>query len=114
MALLVMLSISALSIAAYDKLVRQPRTPRLAVVDVGEIYRLRHQKASAAVVRSQGDTSATEAATVQSGHSGAEIQAALTELATECGCTLVAMAAVFGDSRNVPDYTAEIKRRMGL
>ena len=109
----------------YDVAIRQPRTPRLAVVDVAQLYGLAQQRAERKVLAGMQAAASSPAAAGEAGTAigalargpeefGPAISAALAALSRECGCTLVAMAAVFGADSTVPDYTTEAAQRMGL
>lgn len=118
---LVALCISALSIALYDKFVRQPSTPRLAVVDIAKLYaeaeRLATQRAlerqAGAVSAELGAGSAEFAGGARAAMDfGPALEQTLHTVSTECRCAIVAMAAVYGNDATVPDFTAEVSKRM--
>jgi len=109
----------------YDVAVRQPRTPRLGVVDVGQLYGLAHDQAARVALKAVQSAASGPAAATQAGEAignlyrtpqdfGPAFSRVLEGLSADCRCTLVAMAAVFGAASTVPDYTAEAARRMGL
>lgn len=115
--------ITCSGLAAYDHWVRQPSTLRLAVVDANHLLSLAQQKAArqaARALKAEGAdpsvaTSAAMSATVQTVESfGVQMEATLKQLSTECDCTLVAMAAVFGETSSVPDYTGIVAQRLGF
>lgn len=108
LAVVVSCSVSALSLGSYDKWIRQPRTPRLAVVDVGSLFAQAQQANSVAAIKSPG-AKAMEASTVDF---GTRLQSALRATAQECTCTLVAMPAVFGSTAGVPDLTANVREQL--
>lgn len=118
-------SVCALAIGLYDVYVRQPRTPRLAVVDISKLFQAAEQRAKegvlAAASRNEGGmpapatTRAAELAGLQSAESfGPTLQKILSDLSNECRCAIVAMASVTGGSSTVPDYTQEAANRIGL
>ena len=118
-------SVCALGIGLYDVTVRQPRTPRLAVVDISKLFQAAEQRAKegvlAAVSRTEGgmpapaSTRAAELAGLQAAESfGPTLQKVLTDLAAECRCAIVAMASVTGGGSTVPDYTQEAAVRLGV
>lgn len=115
------LCISALTVAAYDKLIRQPSTPRLAVVDVAKLYAEAERLATQRTLESGARTSGAESAGTSAEFAGAARAAAdfgpaleqlLRSVSAECRCTIVAMAAVYGSDATVPDFTADIAQRM--
>lgn len=105
-------------LATYDRLVRVPSTPRLAVVDVARLYNLAERVAATKAVGTQrGDQAAGAAvgALFRTAEDfGPLLEGTLRGLATECQCTLVAMAAVVGDHPSMPDFTSEAARRLQL
>lgn len=111
-------SLVAIGITAYDRLVRSPSTPRLAVVDVARLYNLAERVAASKAVGTQrGDQAA--GAVVGALFRTAEdfgplLENTLKGLAAECQCTLVAMAAVVGEHPSIPDFTVEAARRLQL
>jgi hypothetical protein len=114
----VSMCVSAVAIAAYDRLVRVPRTPRLAVVDVATLFAAAERRATRSVAQPPigGDANLPiAAATARAAEAfGPALRGALQGIAADCGCTLVATATVFGADSTVPDYTAEAARRLGL
>lgn len=106
--LLISTAVSALAIGGYERWIRQPRTPRLAVVDVGSLFAQAQQASSVAAIRAPGgalgDTTVSDF--------GPRLQAALEATARQCACTLVAMPAVFGGSTGVPDLTGLVRERL--
>jgi hypothetical protein len=107
---LISASVSAVALGSYDRLVRQPRTPRLAVVDVGTLFAQIQHGSSVSTVRAPvGKTGESDSADF-----GPRLQAALEATARQCSCTLVAMPAVFGVGAGVPDLTVVVRDRMTL
>jgi len=98
------------SLAVYDLTVRQPRTPRLAVVDIARLF----ASAEAGVKeRALGrDAGAADPRAAQ--NFGPAVEKVLSDLAGECRCTIVAMAAVIGVTSAIPDYTTEAALRLGV
>lgn len=118
---LLALCITGLSIGAYDKLIRQPSTPRLAVVDVAKLYaeaeRLATQRALEMGARAGGaELAGTSAEFAGAARAAADFGPALEQLlrtvSGECRCAVVAMAAVYGADATVPDFTAEVAQRL--
>ena len=105
---LVSCAVCAVALGSYDKWVRQPRTPRLAVVDVGSLFAQAQQAGSVAAIKASGAKSAEAAAA----EFGPRLQTALEATARQCACTLVAMPAVFGSTPGVPDLTANVREQL--
>jgi hypothetical protein len=114
--------ICALGLGIYDQTVRQPRTPRLAIIDIAKIYASADQSFKARALDGQFGGPAAGAAPGGPGPAGLRnasefgpmLHQVLLGLSTECRCAIVAMATVVGDDSTVPDFTAEVARRMGL
>jgi hypothetical protein len=107
---LIAAAVAALVVAVYDLTVRQPRTPRLAVVDIARLF----ASAEAGVKeRALGrDAGAADPRAAQ--NFGPAVEKVLSDLAGECRCTIVAMAAVIGVTSAIPDYTTEAALRLGV
>jgi hypothetical protein len=135
--LLVSASVSALALGVYDQTVRQPRTPRIAVVDIARLYAAAESQARARLVSGvalpaspgaasgAGGTGAAvaghppsmppELATMREmSHFGPRLEGVLRDISTECRCVIAAMAAVVGEVASVPDYTAVAAGRLGV
>lgn len=114
--------VSTLVLAMYDVTVRQPRTPRIAVVDIAQLYAAADAGfKTSALARDGGrtaDPSAASALVADSARGaqefGPKLEAVLKTLSGECRCAIVAMATVIGGDATVPDYTGEAAQRMGL
>ena len=98
---LVALAVAALTIGLYDIEVRQPRTPRLAVVDIARLFVVAEQRGKQNVLAgaarnelpagdgrapSRGDPDSAGAALAF----GGRVETVLNELSTECRCAVVA------------------------
>lgn len=123
--------VTMVAIGIYDVSVRQPRTLRLAVVDVARLYELAHEKATRnalsamEAVEAQGAASSARASSELASDAlssfyrtpqefGPALSRAMEDLSRQCGCTLVAMSTVFGANSNVPDYTDLVATNLGL
>jgi hypothetical protein len=117
--------VCAAAIAAYDVQVRQPRTPRLALVDIAKLYATADQALKARAMsqdrgnplvaaRPPGGAAGTPPSLRQGADFGPALESVLTGLAEECRCAIVAMATVFGQTSSLPDFTTEAGRRLGL
>jgi hypothetical protein len=122
-------AVCAIGIAVYDVTVRQPRTPRLALVDIAKLYTaadqaLKARALSGALSGAPGGDLGLQAPSPVSGSGapslrqgadfGPALELVLTGLAEECRCAIVAMATVFGSDSTLPDFTQEAGRRLGL
>ena len=112
--------ICALGLGIYDQTVRQPRTPRLALIDIAKIYAAADLGFKSRVLEGQlgtgapGAPSARGAGLRQAADFGPMLQEVLQGMSSECRCAIVAMATVVGADSTVPDFTVEVARRMGL
>lgn len=123
--------VSMVAIGVYDVSVRQPRTLRLAVVDVARLYELAHEKATRnalsamEAVEAQGEPSSARPSSELASDAlssfyrtpqefGPALSRAMEDLSRQCNCTLVAMSTVFGANSNVPDYTELVAINLGL
>lgn len=120
---LVAACITALGIAAYDVTVRQPRTPRLAVVDIARVYGAAERGLKERTLSRGPDDGQPPAAGAagpdrsplrRAEDFGPLLESVLKDLSKECRCAIVAMATVVGGDSTIPDYTQEAARRMGL
>ena len=118
---LVALCISALSIALYDKFVRQPSTPRLAVIDVAKLYGEAERLATQRALERQAGVASGEVDAANAGFAGGAraaidfgpaLEQTLHTVSAECRCAIVAMAAVYGHDASVPDFTGEVSQRL--
>jgi hypothetical protein len=113
-------AVCAIGIAVYDVTVRQPRTPRLALVDIAKLYTaadqaLKARALSGAISGAIGNEPGLQAPSLRQGADfGPALESVLTGLAEECRCAIVAMATVFGSDNTLPDFTQEAGRRLGL
>lgn len=122
--------VTAAALALYDAGIRQPRTPRLAVVDISRLFAAAERGAKdrlvAAAIRDSGAPARAASAPIP-GLQGAEIaalqatadfgpavQRVLGEMSSECRCTIVASAAVVGRSASIPDFTQDAADRLGV
>lgn len=108
-----------IALGLYERLVRAPRTPRLAVVDVSRLFSAAERQAKARVLATPGPATpkpmtAEVAAMGELGAFGPALEQSMREVSTECSCVLVAMAAVVGDQAAVPDYTQQLAQRLGI
>ena len=117
------MAVCVTAIGVYDVMVRQPRTPRLALIDIAKLYSAADQGLkNRALEGASGPADASLAASSGAGPRGLQsaadfgpmLEAVLTDLSAECRCAIVAMATVVGGDSTVPDFTQETAKRMGL
>ena len=106
----VAVGVCALGIGVYDLTVRQPRTPRLALIDIAQLYAAADQSLKSHALEGAAGSQGPQGA----GNFGPRLEAVLKDLAGECRCAIVAMATVVGADSTVPDFTPETAKRMGL
>jgi hypothetical protein len=124
----VSLTVSALALGLYETQVRQPRTPRIAVVDISRLFAAAEAQAKDRVLlagtpaaRGSGNEAGLEAGRagqapgpdVAAGF-GSQVETTLRQLSDECRCAIVVMAAVIGSGTAVVDYTEVAGQRLGL
>lgn len=112
--LLVNVLLSAAMIFIHAAWIAPPRTPRLAVLDVAELYRLKETQIAALLVKS--DTTDADRATILKSVQGfgAEVTRLLQALPEECACLILARGAVMGKDTQLRDLTPDLRRRLGL
>ena len=101
-------------IATYAIWLAPLRAPRIAVLDVTELYRLKERQIANALIKP--DTSDTErtAALKRAGEFGTEITALIERLPAECGCLILARGALVGSAVDLPDMTPAVRQRLKL
>lgn len=108
---------SLAALAAYDRLVVRPGQ-RLAVVDVGEVYRQREAEFTR-IVTEAGNATTPAADEARSRALGLAQQfarrlpLALQELAQDCGCLVLLKSAVAGTPAHAQDMTAQLRLKLG-
>jgi hypothetical protein len=106
--------VSTALIAIYDHSVRRPATPKFASLDISELYRVKQESLATAVAK-PGATEAERASiTLLAAKFGNDVESLMRAFPVECGCIVIAKPALLGDLGNIPDYTNEAKRRLGI
>lgn len=101
-------------IALYDHVVRRPSIPKFASLDIGELYRVKQESLAAAVAK-PGATDADRASiTAVAAKFGNDVEGLMRAFPAECGCILIAKPALLENVGNIPDFTNEAKRRLGM
>lgn len=109
---LVAITVAALALFAYERVIRDPRTPRLGTIDVAELFAVNQAKVlkdalgSGSTVNLDPGTLGQKAAAAMSG----QIQA----FTKQCNCLLIASPAVYGTTPAIADFTQTIKEANGL
>jgi len=106
--------VSAALVAGYALLIAPARSPRLAVLDVAELYRLKEREISAVLVRPDATEDERLAALKTASAFGVAVTALLERLPAECGCLVLARGAIVGPGEKLPDLTPVVRQRLGL
>ena len=91
-----------------------PRAPRLATLDVDELYRLKETQVAAVLMKRETTDEERVSALKRAGAFGAEVTTLIQALPEECGCLILARGALIGQAQSLPDLTPEVRRRLGL
>jgi hypothetical protein len=106
--------LSAALIAGYAAWLAPSRPPRLAVLDVAELYRLKEIQVAALLVK-RGASEDDRTATLERVHGfGAEVTRLIEALPQECRCLILARGALVGPDTQLPDLTPGVRQRLGL
>ncbi|MBE0612138.1 MAG: hypothetical protein IH604_00575 [Burkholderiales bacterium] len=106
--------INAALLLAYAVWIAPPRAPRLATLDVGELYRLKETQVAAVLMKGEATDEERISALKRAGAFGAEVTTLIQALPEECSCLILARGAVIGERQALPDLTPEVRRRLGL
>ncbi len=106
--------INAALIFGYAMWIAPPRAPRLATLDVGELYQLKEAQIAAVLTKREATDEERISALKRAGAFGAELTTLIETLPKECGCLILARGAVIGERQSLPDLTPEVRRRLGL
>ena len=101
-------------LVVYAVWIAPPRMPRLATLDVGELYRLKEAQVAAVLLKHEATDGERVDALKRASAFGAEVTTLIQALPQECGCLILARGAVIGERQGLPDITAEVRRRLGL
>ena len=105
--------LSALIVLAYA-LWFAPAAPRLAVLDVGELYRLKETQVAKVLVKLDASEADRALALQRASAFGLELTNLIQSLPDECYCLVLARGAVVGPAPLLPDLTPDVRRRLGL
>ena len=88
--------------------------PRFAVLDVGELYRLKESQVTAVLMKRDATEEERTTALKTAGSFGNEVTSLLQTLHDECRCLVLARGAVIGQPQALPDLTPDVRKRLGL
>ena len=88
--------------------------PALAVLDVGELYRLKESQVAAVLVKRDASDAERASALKRAAAFGVEITTLIETLPQECRCLILTRGAVVGPASRLPDLTPDVRRRLGL
>jgi len=106
--------LSAIFVVAYTLWFTPPRAPVLAILDVGELYRLKETQVTAVLVKRDSTDEDRAMALKRASAFGLEVTNLIQSLPEECRCLILARGAVVGPAPLLPDLTPEVRRRLGL
>ena len=117
-AVLVMLlanaALSAALVLGYAQWIAPGQAPRLAVLDVGELYRLKEMQVTAVLTKRDAGEEERSGALKAAGTFGADVTNLLRALPEDCRCLVLARGAVIGNPQGLQDLTPDVRRRLGL
>ncbi len=106
--------LSAAFIGAYALWFAPAKVPVLAVLDVGELYRLKETQVATVLVKRDSTDEDRVVALKRAAAFGLEVTNLIQSLPEECHCLILARGAVVGPAPLLPDLTPEVRRRLGL
>lgn len=116
--LLVSILVSALTssaaVALHATILSPKPQPDLALVDIRALVQLKEGQIAALLVKRDLPEPERAAALQEVTDFGRRLDETIRTLADECHCLLLARGAVIGAQPDLPDLTAEIRRRLGL
>ena len=107
-------AVSVALLSVYALRFAPPAPPRLAVLDVAELYRLKESQVAAVLVKRDGSDTERMMALKRAQDFGTEVTAVIQTLLGECRCLILARGAVVSDPTLLPDLTAQVRQRLGL
>ena len=106
--------VSAVFIGGYALWFTPAKLPVLAVLDLGELYRLKETQVAAVLVKRDATEEDRALALKGAAAFGLEVTTLIQSLPEECRCLILARGAVVGAAPLLPDLTPEVRRRLGL
>jgi hypothetical protein len=108
------LLLSACIVGAYAHWYAPSTSPALAVLDVGELYRLKETQVATVLVKRDASDADRSQALKHAAAFGLEVTRLIDLLPEECRCLILARGVVVGPAPQLPDLTPEVRRRLGL
>ena len=106
--------LSTALLIGYALWVAPPQAPRFAVLDVGELYRLKESQVTAVLMKRDATEEERSSALKAAGTFSNEGTGLLQALHDECRCLVLARGAVIGQPQTLPDLTPDVRKRLGL
>ena len=106
--------LSAALLAAYATWIAPSRSPRLAVLDVAELYRLKEREIAAVLLKTDASEPDRLNALKRASEFGTQITTVIELLPAECGCLILTRGAIAGSSTTLFDLTPSVRQRLGL
>jgi hypothetical protein len=106
--------ISAAFLVAYASWFAQGAAPTFALLDVGELYRLKEAQVTAVLMKRDASEEERVTALKHAAQFGHEVTNLIERLPAECRCLVLTRAAVIGPAPRLADLTPEVRRRLGL
>lgn len=106
--------VSAAWVGAYALWAAPPEAPQLAVLDIGELYRLKESQVTRVLMQRDASDQDRVLALNRAATFGAEVTRLLQLLPQECRCLILARGAVVGPAAHLPDLTPDVRRRLEL
>jgi len=106
--------LSAVVVFVYALWIAPPKAPQLAVLDIGELYRLKESQVSAVLMKRDATDEDRALALKRASAFGMEITTLLRSLPEECRCLILARGAIVGPTAHLPDLTPDVRRRLEL
>ena len=106
--------LSAAFVLAHALWLAPAAAPRLAVLDVGELYRLKETQVAKVLVKLDATHEDRALALQRASAFGLEMTNLIQSLPEECHCLVLARGAVVGPAPLLPDLTPDVRRRLGL
>lgn len=106
--------LSTALLIGYALWVAPHQAPRLAVLDVGELYRLKESQVTAVLMNRHATDEERSSALNAAASFGNQVTSLLQALNDDCRCLVLARGAVIGQPQALPDLTPDVRRRLGL
>jgi len=106
--------VTAALLAAYAHWIAPAQTPRLAVIDVGALYRLMEARATTRLTRPDSTPEERAAVLKDVGSFATELSRQLQELPQQCHCIVLVRGAVAAMPSDLLDLTPQLRQQLGL